>query len=53
MPLLNFGLERIKDGIVRMVNGLPEEPPALADSQENLAQRTPSAQSPDKNDFVL
>ena len=24
--VLNFGLERIKDGIVRVVNGLPEEP---------------------------
>jgi GxxExxY protein len=48
--VLNFGLERIKDGIVRMVNGLPEEPPALADSQENLAQRT---QSSDKNAFIL
>jgi hypothetical protein len=23
--VLNFGLERMKDGIVRVVNGLPEE----------------------------
>jgi hypothetical protein len=35
---LNFGLDRIKDGIVRMVNGLPEEHSVLTDSQENLAQ---------------
>jgi hypothetical protein len=24
--VLNFGLERIKDGITRIVNGLPEPP---------------------------
>jgi GxxExxY protein len=24
--VLNFGLEKIKDGITRMVNGLPETP---------------------------
>lgn len=29
--VLNFGLERIKDGITRVVNGLPEEPDPPSD----------------------
>jgi hypothetical protein len=50
---MNFGLERIKDGIVRMLDGLPAEAPRLADSQENIAQRSPRAQSSEKDIFIL
>jgi GxxExxY protein len=49
--VLNFGLERIKDGIVRIVNGLPED--AATHAEKTLAQSPPSAQRLGSGDFIV
>jgi GxxExxY protein len=49
--VLNFGLDRLKDGIVRMVNGLPEE--SSTNAEQGLAQSPRSAQTLGNADSIL